>query len=165
MQNVGLPVVDDGEMIFGVPFERADREVEISRREREDEIRVGLFLHRHRLRVEAGDRGGKEDGRIARLAGDGNVVDDKLIERLLDDLARVERRTGHEQSEGERAFHSGVSLYLKSCTTSGSRPLPSRSGFRMNRNSMVNFTGSRNSILLSVPVRMRLPSVRTVTAS
>ena len=91
MQDVRLPVVDDGEMVFGVLFERANREVKISRREREDEIRVGLFLHRHRFRVEARDRRGKEDGRIARLAGDGNVVDDKLIERLLDDLARVER--------------------------------------------------------------------------
>ena len=165
MQDVGLPVEDDGEMVFGVLLERADREVEISRREREEEIRVGLFLHRHRFRVEARDRRRKEDGRIARLAGDGNVVDDKFIERLLHDLARVERRTGHEQSECERAFHSGVSLYLKSCTTSGSRPLPSRSGLRMKRNSIENFTGSRNSILLSVPVRMRLPSVRTVTAS
>ena len=90
MQDVRLPVVDDGEMVFCVLLERANGEVKISRREREDEIRVGLFLHRHRFRVEARDRRGKEDGRIARLAGDGNVVDDKFIERLLHDLARVE---------------------------------------------------------------------------
>ena len=165
MQDVGFSVEDDGEVVFGVLLERADREVEISRREREEEIRVGLFLRRHRLCIETRDRRRKEDRCVARLAGDGKVVDDKFIERLLDDLARVERRTGHEQSEGERAFHSGVSLYLKSCTTSGSRPLPSRSGLRMKRNSIENFTGSRNSILLSVPVRMRLPSVRTVAAS
>ena len=41
MQDIGLPVEDDGEMVFGVLLERADGEVEISRREREQEIRVG----------------------------------------------------------------------------------------------------------------------------
>ena len=90
MQDVRLPVVDDREMVLGVLLERADREVKISRREREDEIRVRLFLHGHRLRVEARDRRGKENGRIARLERDGNLVDDKFIERLLRDLARVE---------------------------------------------------------------------------
>ena len=53
MQDVGFPVEDDGEMVFSLLLKRADREVEISRSEREDEIRVRLFLDRHRLRVEA----------------------------------------------------------------------------------------------------------------
>jgi hypothetical protein len=136
MQDVGFSIEDDGQMVVGVLLERADREVGISRREREEEIRVGLFLRRHRLCIETRDRRRKEHRRIARLAGDGKVVDNKFIERLLDDLTRVERRTGHERSESERAFHTGASLYLKSCTTSGSRPLPSRSGLRIKRNSI-----------------------------
>ena len=40
MQYVRLPVVDYGEMVVGFRFKRPDREVEISRRERDQEIRV-----------------------------------------------------------------------------------------------------------------------------
>ena len=111
MQDVGFSIEDDGQMVVGVLLERADREVGISRREREEEIRVGLFLRRHRLCIETGDRRRKEDRCVARLAGD-EKVNDKFIQRFMDDLARVERRAGHEQSESERAFHTGASLYL-----------------------------------------------------
>ena len=34
-KHISLPVVDYGEVIFGVAFERADREVEIARSERQ----------------------------------------------------------------------------------------------------------------------------------
>ena len=48
-------------------------------------------------------------------------------------------------------FYRGVHEYLKSWTTSGRRPLPRKSGLRMKRNSVWNFTGSLNSSLLTVP--------------
>ena len=164
MQHVGFPIEDNREMVFGVFLKCANRKVKISRRKREQEVSIRLLLNGDRFGVETRDCRRKENGGIARFPGDRNGVDDKFIERLLHDLSRGELR-GDQQSECERAFHSGLSLYLKSCTTSGSRPLASRSGFRMKRNSIENFNGSRNSIWLSVPTRMRLPSVRTLTVS
>jgi hypothetical protein len=56
-------------------------------------------------------------------------------------IAHMELRWGNA--------YSAFSEYLKSCTTSGRRPLPSRLRFRTNRNSIWNLTGSRNSILLA----------------
>ena len=51
--------MDDREMVFRVWLQRPDGEVEISRRERNQKIRVRLFLNRDGLCVEAGDCGGK----------------------------------------------------------------------------------------------------------
>ena len=53
MQDVRLSVVDDSEMVFGLAFQRADGEVVVARRERDQEICVRLLLNRDGLCVES----------------------------------------------------------------------------------------------------------------
>jgi hypothetical protein len=69
MKHIRLPVVDDSEMVFGLAFQRADGEVVVARRERDQEIRVRLLLNRDRLRVESRDCGWKKDCGISRFEG------------------------------------------------------------------------------------------------
>jgi hypothetical protein len=52
-QRVGLSVVNDSQMIFGLWSQRADREVVVARRERDQKISVRLLLHGDGLRVES----------------------------------------------------------------------------------------------------------------
>jgi hypothetical protein len=60
MKDISLPVMDDREMVFRVWLQRPDGEIEISRRERNQKIRIRLFLNGDGLGVEAGDCRGKE---------------------------------------------------------------------------------------------------------
>ena len=71
-------------------LQRADGEVKVSRREREQEISVRLLLNGDRFCVESRDCRGKEDGGIARFEGDRKIVDDKFIQGFLNDFARWE---------------------------------------------------------------------------
>ena len=90
MKHIRLPVVDDSEMVFGLAFQRADGEVVVARRERDQEICVRLLLHRDGLCVECRYRGRKKDCRISRFEGYRQIVDNKFIQRLLNDFARRE---------------------------------------------------------------------------
>ena len=54
-QHVRLAVVDDSEMVFGLWLQRADREVVVARRERDEKIGVRLLLYGDGLRVESRD--------------------------------------------------------------------------------------------------------------
>src|SRR4051812_8680931 len=80
MEDVGLPIVHDRQMILRPSFESADSEIEISGRKGNDEIRVRLLLGRNGLAVESRNRRREEDRRIPRLEGGWDVVDDQLIE-------------------------------------------------------------------------------------
>lgn len=87
MEDVGLPVKDDGQVILGVWFESADAEVEIPRRKRDEEIGVGLLLNGDGLCVEAGDLRREHDGCRSRCGRNRNVIDDEFVQRLLNDLS------------------------------------------------------------------------------
>ena len=91
MQGVRLSVVDDSQMVFRLWPQRPDGEVVVARRERDQKIRVRLFLNGDGLRVESGDCGGKEDGRVSRFEGDRQIVDDEFIQGLLNDFVCRER--------------------------------------------------------------------------
>ena len=55
MKDISLPIMDDREMVFRVWLQRPDGEIEIARRERNQKIRIRLFLNGDGLRVETGD--------------------------------------------------------------------------------------------------------------
>jgi hypothetical protein len=44
MKDISLPVMDDREMVFRGWLQRPDGEIEIARRERNQKIRIRLFL-------------------------------------------------------------------------------------------------------------------------
>ena len=67
MKDICLPVMDNCEMVFRVWLQRSDGEVQIPRSERNQKIRIRLFLNGDGLCVETGDCGGKEDGRVSRF--------------------------------------------------------------------------------------------------
>ena len=90
MKHIRLPVVDDSEMVFGLAFQRADGEVVVTRRERDQEICVRLLLNRDGLCVESRDRGWEKDGGIPRFEGYRQIVDNKFIQGFLNDFARWE---------------------------------------------------------------------------
>ena len=109
MKDICLPVMDDREMVFRVWFQRPDGEIEISRRERNQKIRIRLFLNGDGFCVETGDCRGKEDGRVSRFEGHRQVVDDEFIQRLLDDGPGVQLHW--DQREGYRdsgQFHDAT---------------------------------------------------------
>ena len=109
MKDICLPVMDDREMVFRVWLQRPDGEIKIARRERNQKIRVRLFLNGDGLCVETGDCRGKEDGRVSRFEGHRQVVDDEFIQRLLDDGPGVQlhrdQREGYRDSE---QFHDAT---------------------------------------------------------
>jgi predicted RNase H-like HicB family nuclease len=76
---------------FGLAFQRADSEVVVARRERDQEICVRLLLNRDGLRVECRNCRRKKDCGISRFEGYRQIVDNKFIQGLLNDFARCER--------------------------------------------------------------------------
>jgi hypothetical protein len=99
--------MDDREMVFRVWLQRPDGEIEISRRERNQKIRIRLFLNGDGLGVEAGDCRGKEDGCVSRFEGHRQVVDNEFIQRFLGNGPGVQLH--RDQCEGYRdsgQFHA-----------------------------------------------------------
>jgi hypothetical protein len=76
-----------GQVILGIRLESTDREIEISRSERDQETGVLLFLCRDCLGEEAGDLRQEHDRCRAGFVGYRYVVDDEFIEWLLGDLS------------------------------------------------------------------------------
>ena len=89
MQHIGLAVVDDSEMVLGFRFQRADCEVIVAGRERDQKIRVRPLLYSDGLRVECRNCRGKQDGRISRFEGGRQTVDYEFIQCFLNDFARL----------------------------------------------------------------------------
>ena len=92
MQDMGLPLEDDRQIILGIRSQRPNREVEIPRRERDQELRIRLLLHRHRPSVEPRHLPREHDRCRARLRCGRNLGDDELIKRSLGDRSGVERQ-------------------------------------------------------------------------
>jgi hypothetical protein len=84
MKDISLPVMDHREMVFRVWLQRPDGEIEIPRRERNQKIRIWLFLNGDGPGVEAGDCRWEQDGRVPRFEGHRQVVDDEFIQCFLD---------------------------------------------------------------------------------
>jgi hypothetical protein len=93
-------------MVVGVAFQRTDGEVIVVWSERDQEICVRLLLSCDGLRVESRDCGGEEDSRIPRFECYRQIVDNKLIEAFLNDIAR---RQGLD-NESERKDDTGMKL-------------------------------------------------------
>lgn len=85
------------------------------RGERNQKIRIRLFLNGDGLGVEAGDCRGKEDGRVSRFERYRQVVDDEFIQRLLGNRPGVQLRGKERQrySDSEQ-FHAATMAWIPS---------------------------------------------------
>ncbi len=85
MEHIGLTVEDHGQVILRTLLQSTDREIEVPRRERDQESGVLLILNRNRLGKETRDLRGEHDRCGPRLRSHREVVDDELVEWLLND--------------------------------------------------------------------------------
>lgn len=125
MQDVGLAVIDDRKMILGLRIQPPDREIRIPRRERDEEIGIRLFLDGNRLSVEPGNLGRKKNRRIPRIVGDGQIVDDEFIERLLRDGSGGKRPRSKQRSgtdSNSKSNHAAMFASLHTRAVPGWEP-------------------------------------------
>jgi predicted RNase H-like HicB family nuclease len=91
-------------MVFGPWLQRADREVVVARRERDQKICVRLLLNCDGLRVDSRDCGWKENRRVARFESYRKIIDNEFIQALLSDFVCRERLDKEPESNEDMSM-------------------------------------------------------------